>query len=239
MTVMCDKGVVMSKYGKCVLDEEYRKRLKIMEKELQSTLGRKLYYRFFKRVADVFCSLIALVFLCVLFPFIAIAIRIDTPGPVIFSQVRVGQRGHLFKIYKFRTMVKDADEHRDEFHMDKEHPFIQRKNDPRVTRVGRVLRKYSIDELPQLFCVLSGKMSFIGPRPFVREEILALDEKYLVRLMLKPGLTGLAQISGRGKLSVDKRMEYDMEYIREMSAWLDIKILWKTIITVSTHDGAL
>ena len=229
----------MSKYGKCVLDAEYRARLKGMEKKIRSTPGKRIYYPFFKRVADIFCSIVSLVFLCILFPFIAVAIKVDSPGPIIFSQIRVGQRGHLFKIYKFRTMVKDAEQHGENHLDDKDYPFMQRKNDPRVTRVGRVLRKLSIDELPQLFCVLRGTMSFIGPRPFIIAETKALDEKYLVRLMLKPGLTGLAQISGRGKLPVDKRMEYDLEYIENMSAKLDIKILWKTLITVTTHEGAL
>ncbi len=225
----------MSKYGKCVLDSDYRARLRELEKEIRNT---KIYYPFFKRVADILCSLIALVVLLVIFPFIAVAIAVDSPGPIIYSQIRVGKRGHLFKIYKLRTMVKDADKMA-VYTEDANFPFVQKKNDPRVTRVGRFLRKYSIDELPQLFCVLRGTMSFIGPRPFVVEETQALNEKYLVRLAVKPGLTGLAQISGRGRLPVDKRMEYDIEYIKSMSAWLDIKILWKTIITVSTHDGAL
>ena len=199
----------MSKYG-CVLDIEFRKKLKKMENEKKDTFVKRLYYPFFKRCADIFCSIVALVIFMLLFPFVAIAIRLDSPGPVIFSQIRVGQRGHLFKIYKLRTMEKDAEAHVDKtVFQNKDNPFLQQKNDPRVTRVGAFLRKYSIDELPQL-----------------------------IRLMVKPGLTGLAQISGRGNLPLKARMANDLEYIDKMSAWLDIKILWKTIFKITQHEGA-
>lgn len=228
----------MSKYG-CVLDHEMREKLKRLENEKKSTFVKRLYYPFFKRFADIFCSLICLILLCILFPFLAIAIKLDSKGPIIFSQIRVGQQGYLFKIYKFRTMRQDAEELVDKsVFQNKENPFLQHKNDPRVTRVGAFLRKYSIDELPQLFCVLRGTMSFIGPRPFIPEEIQVLKDEYLVRLTVKPGLTGLAQISGRGDLNLKERMEKDLEYIDSMSAWLDIKILWKTIFQVTNHEGA-
>lgn len=228
----------MSKYG-CVLNLELRKKLRALEDEKKNSFRKRLYYRFFKRFADISCSIVCLLVLIITFPFISIAILLDSPGPVIFSQIRVGQRGHLFKIYKFRTMRKDAEELIDDavFH-NKDNPFVQHKNDPRVTRVGHFLRKYSIDELPQLFCVLAGTMSFIGPRPFIPKEIEALDEKYMLRLMVKPGLTGLAQISGRGDLPLEQRMEKDLEYIDHMSARLDIKILWTTLVKIIKHEGA-
>ncbi|MBQ9941809.1 MAG: sugar transferase, partial [Christensenellaceae bacterium] len=210
-----------------------------MEDQKKSTFKKRLYYPFFKRSADIFCSLVLLIIFCVLFPFIAIAIKLDSPGPIFFSQLRVGQRGHLFRIYKLRTMRKDAEALVDKaVFRNKKNPFIQQEHDPRVTRVGHFLRKSSIDELPQLFCVLQGNMSFIGPRPLIPEEIHVLKEEYLYRLAVKPGLTGLAQVSGRGALDLRHKMEKDLEYIDTMSAWLDIKILWRTVIAVLRHKGA-
>ena len=120
----------------------------------------------------------------------------------------------------------------------KENPFLQHENDSRVTKVGAFLRKYSIDELPQLFCVLKGDMSFIGPRPFIIEETRVLNDDQLMRLAIKPGLTGLAQISGRNDLNLQQRIDKDLEYAESMSAPLDIKILWKTIIGVLKGEGA-
>jgi len=228
----------MSKYGS-MLHKDFRRELKHMENRKKDTFRKRLYYPVFKRTADIVCSLISLVFFCLIFPFIAIAIKLDSPGPIFFSQIRVGQRGHLFKIYKLRTMQKNAEELVDSsVFQDKDNPFIQHKNDPRVTRVGHFLRKYSIDELPQLFCVLSGTMSFIGPRPFIPEETSALKPQHLVRLMVKPGLTGLAQISGRNNLNLEERIAKDLEYIDNMSAWLDIKILWTTLRKITDHEGA-
>jgi len=221
------------------LDKPLRKELKAMENTKKSSFRKRLYYPVFKRTADIVCSLVALVVFCVLFPFIAIAIKVDSPGPIFFTQLRVGQRGHLFRIYKLRTMRVDAEELVDSSVFDnKKNPFVQHANDPRVTRVGHFLRRYSIDELPQLFCVLQGKMSFIGPRPLIPEEIHVLKKEYLFRLAVKPGLTGLAQISGRGDLDLRHKMEKDLAYIDTMSPWLDIKILWKTIFAVLRHKGA-
>lgn len=136
-------------------------------------------------------------------------------------------------------MVVDAEDKVDSStFLDKDNPFVQKEFDDRVTKVGAFLRKYSIDELPQLFCVLRGTMSFIGPRPFIPEEVQALSKEQLYRLMVKPGLTGLAQISGRNNLTLQERIDKDLEYIDNMSAWLDIKILFKTIVAVISKDGA-
>lgn len=222
----------MKKYG-CVLDAEFKKELKRRDSKKKDTLKKRLYYPIFKRLADIICSLVALIILAILFPFIFIAVKLDSKGPVIFTQLRVGQFGNLFKIYKLRTMYQDAEEHRDEQILkDKQKPFLQHEDDPRVTRVGKFLRKYSIDELPQLFCVLRGTMSFIGPRPFIPEETGVLTRDQLKRLTVKPGLTGLAQINGRSNLTLSERIDYDLYYIKNMSAWLDIKILWKTFWAV-------
>ncbi len=199
----------------------------------------KLYYPFFKRLADICCSLAALIVMLILLPFVAVAIKIDSRGPVFFSQMRVGQYGELIKIYKFRTMCADAEKKIDKnVFKNKNNPFLQHENDDRVTKVGAFLRKFSIDELPQLFCVFKGDMSFIGPRPFIIEETSVLSNEQLMRLAIRPGLTGLAQISGRNDLNLQERMEKDLEYMDNMSAGLDIKILWKTIIQVLTSKGA-
>lgn len=226
----------MRKYG-CVLDAKLQRELKNLDNQKKNTFAKKLYYPIFKRLADIICSLVALVVLLVMLPFIAIAIKIDSPGPVFFTQIRVGHLGYLFKIYKFRTMRVDAEDMIDKsVFNNRDNPFVQHENDPRVTRVGAFLRKYSIDELPQLFCVLGGKMSFIGPRPFIVEETKVLSDKQLYRLTVKPGLTGLAQISGRSSLNLERRISKDLEYIEKMSAWLDIKILWITLVKIIRHE---
>jgi len=229
----------MKKFG-CVLDAEFEKELRNSEKKKKNTWKKRLYYPVFKRFADIVCSLVALIVLAILFPFIYIAIKVDSKGPVIFTQLRVGQFGHLFKIYKLRTMYQDAEQHIEKnAFKDKHMPFIQHDHDPRVTKVGHFLRKFSIDELPQLFCVLRGTMSFIGPRPYIPEETSVLTQNQLRRLTVKPGLTGLAQINGRGHIPLEDRINYDLEYIDTMSAWLDIKILWKTIWSVLIKDHGM
>lgn len=217
---------------------ELHQRLIQREKEIKRNHS-KLYYPFFKRMADICCSVAALIVMLVLLPFVALAIKIDSPGPVFFSQPRVGQYGQIIKIYKFRTMCANAESLIDKsVFKNKENPFLQHENDSRVTKVGAFLRKYSIDELPQLFCVLKGDMSFIGPRPFIIEETRVLNDDQLMRLAIKPGLTGLAQISGRNDLNLQQRIDKDLEYSQSMSAPLDIKILWKTIIGVLKGEGA-
>ena len=136
-------------------------------------------------MADICCSIAALIVMVVLLPFVMIAIKIDSKGPIFFSQLRVGQYGELIKIYKFRTMCVDAEQLIDKnVFKNKDNPFLQHENDVRVTKVGAFLRKFSIDELPQLFCVLKGDMSFIGPRPFIIEETKVLNESQLMRLAI-------------------------------------------------------
>ena len=229
----------MKGYNDFHIDKKLVKELKKKESRKKDTFKKRLYYPFFKRTADIFCSLGCLCILIILFPFIAIAIKSDSKGPIFFTQIRIGKWGQPFKIYKLRTMVVDAEEKVDSStFLDKDNPFVQKEFDDRVTKVGAFLRKYSIDELPQLFCVLRGTMSFIGPRPFIPEEVQALSKEQLYRLMVKPGLTGLAQISGRNNLTLQERIDKDLEYIDNMSAWLDIKILFKTIVAVISKDGA-
>ena len=223
----------MKGYNDFHIDKKLVKELKKKESRKKDTFKKRLYYPFFKRTADIFCSLVCLCILIILFPFIAIAIKSDSKGPIFFTQIRIGKWGQPFKIYKLRTMVVDAEDKVDSStFLDKDNPFVQKEFDDRVTKVGAFLRKYSIDELPQLFNVLKGDMSLVGPRPerpqFVekfREEI----PRYMVKHQVRPGMTGWAQINGyRGDTSIRKRIEYDLYYIENWTVGLDLKILFLT-----------
>jgi lipopolysaccharide/colanic/teichoic acid biosynthesis glycosyltransferase len=225
--------------GDCVIDEELKIEFIEIEKKQKNTFAKKLYNPVFKRVADISCSIVALAILVILIPFVAVAIKLDSKGPIFFKQLRVGQHGVLFRMYKFRTMCHNAEGMIDQSTFDqKNNPFIQSENDKRVTKVGKFLRQFSIDELPQLFCVLKGDMSFIGPRAWIPNEIKKLNRDQLYRLVVKPGLTGYAQIKGRNNLPLDQRIEKDLYYIEHMSAALDIKILFLSIFAVIKQDGA-
>lgn len=196
-----------------------------------------IYYPVLKRIVDICVSFTGLVLLVILLPIIAIAIKTDTKGPVIFSQWRIGKNMRLFKMYKFRTMLKNAEAMIDQLPQD-DSPFLQRENDPRVTRAGAFLRRYSLDELPQFWNIIRGEMSFIGPRPFVEAEIEQLNPEHLRRLLIRPGLTGYAQINGRNDLSLNGRMEKDLYYVDHIEMWLDIRIFAKTIWVTFTRKGA-
>jgi lipopolysaccharide/colanic/teichoic acid biosynthesis glycosyltransferase len=169
----------------------------------------------------------------------AIAIKVDSPGPALFRQDRTGKGGRRFKMFKLRTMVKNAHELKEKYmHLNElSYPDFKISNDPRVTRVGRILRKSSLDELPEVFNVLRGEMSLVGPRP----TSFATDTYSLwhtARLEIPPGITGLWQVSGRGELEFDDRLRLDIAYIRNRSLWLDIKILFQTVGAVVTGRGA-
>lgn len=193
-----------------------------------------------KRLFDVVVSLFGLVLLSPVLIITAVAIKLDSPGPVIFKQKRIGKNGELFDFYKFRSMVVNAEELRAELAAANEAdgPVFKIREDPRVTRVGRFLRKYSIDELPQLFNVLKGDMSLVGPRPPLPGEVEEYGDLEWRRLEVIPGITGLWQVSGRSELSFKKWMELDIYYIENWSFWLDIKILLQTIPVVLTGKGA-
>ncbi len=171
---------------------------------------------------------------------IAIAIKLDSKGPVLFKQVRVGKNRKDFVIYKFRTMVVSAESKRelqiDPSNMDN---FVfQSKRDNRVTKVGSFLRNTSLDEIPQLFNVLFGDMSLVGPRPEIPDVVKYYPENYYQRLLVLPGITGLAQVSGRGEIELGKTIYYDLTYISNFSIWNDIKILFTTVFKVFKRDGA-
>ncbi|MBK8914769.1 MAG: sugar transferase [Phycisphaerales bacterium] len=171
------------------------------------------------RVAATIALLLALLPMC----WIAWRIRRDSPGPALFLQRRAGRDGRSFDLYKFRTMRTDADPYG-------ESP--QSGDDPRVTPFGRWLRETSLDELPQLLNVLRGEMSLVGPRPLYVQQMAEWDGRQRGRLLVKPGLTGLAQISGRGGLTIEQKLEFDVQYVERLSVGLDLWILWRTLRSV-------
>ena len=193
-----------------------------------------------KRVIDILGALIALVLLAPAMVGIALLIRLSSRGPVIFSQLRGGQGGVPFRIYKFRTMVIDAEDRKQELLQRNERngPAFKLRNDPRVTGIGRLLRRSSLDELPQFFNVLVGEMSLVGPRPLPVEECLASQDWHLRRLAVKPGITCIWQVSGRDDSCFDSWMRQDIEYIQRHSLLLDITLLFKTIPAVLSRRGA-
>jgi lipopolysaccharide/colanic/teichoic acid biosynthesis glycosyltransferase len=167
-----------------------------------------------------------------------IAVKLDTPGPFFFFQKRTGKGGKPIKVYKLRTMVKNAAELREQLmHLNElEPPDFKITNDPRVTRVGKFLRKTSLDELPQIFNVIKGDMTLVGPRPS-SYNAHTYDLWHTARFELKPGITGLAQVCGRSELLLDEKLRYDIAYLRNMSPWLDIQILIRTIPVVFRGQG--
>jgi exopolysaccharide biosynthesis polyprenyl glycosylphosphotransferase len=193
-----------------------------------------------KRVMDIVVSLVGLIVLSPLLVIVALIIRFTSPGPVLFAQERVGMNKRLFKLYKFRSMYVDAEKRRSELeHLNEmDGPVFKIKNDPRVTPIGRFIRKTSIDELPQLLNVLRGQMSLVGPRPPLPAEVDRYDWLYRRRLSIKPGITCLWQISGRNEITFKQWMEMDKAYIDNWSLWLDITILAKTVPAVLFSKGA-
>jgi exopolysaccharide biosynthesis polyprenyl glycosylphosphotransferase len=194
-----------------------------------------------KRMLDVVISVAALILLAPLFLIAAILIRWDSPGPIFFAQERVGLNKRRFRMYKFRTMVSGAERMQAELEVRNEAdgPVFKIKDDPRTTRVGKFLRKFSIDELPQFFIVLRGDMSLVGPRPLPVRDYNGFDQdRQRRRFSVRPGLTCLWQINGRSSISFDHWMDLDMQYIDQWSLWLDLKILAKTIPAVLRGTGA-
>jgi exopolysaccharide biosynthesis polyprenyl glycosylphosphotransferase len=193
-----------------------------------------------KRVLDVTVAIIAIILTAPIMLITAILIKLESPGPVIFKQVRVGKDGEHFYCYKFRSMYVDAEQRLRELQAKNEAdgPVFKMKRDPRVTRVGRVIRKLSIDELPQLFNVLKGEMSLVGPRPALPSEVAKYTYEQIGRLHAIPGITGLQQVSGRSDLDFKRWVELDLQYIAEQSIWKDIEILLRTIPAVILGRGA-
>ena len=200
----------------------------------------KKTYEFFKRSFDIVCSFLALVLLSPILLITAVAIKIDDGGPVIFAQTRIGKDGKIFRMYKFRSMCVDAERKIKELQDKNESDGLAFKmeHDPRITRVGRFIRKTSIDELPQLINILIGDMSIVGPRPPLGYEVYYYNEYQMQRLLVKPGLTCYWQCSGRSDVSFDEWMDMDIKYIKERGFWRDIAIILKTVPAVLFRKGA-
>jgi lipopolysaccharide/colanic/teichoic acid biosynthesis glycosyltransferase len=227
---------------------------------LDNTSRNRFMYFACKRCMDVLIATMLLVLLSPLMLLIAVLIKLDTPGPVIFVQERVGARQRCkngrrvweaqnFPFYKFRSMVRDADQSLHQAYIeawveghvkasDVARVKFKLTDDPRVTGVGRVLRKTSLDELPQLINVLKGEMSLVGPRPVPTYEVAKYEARHYERLATQPGITGLWQVNGRCQVSFEEMIRMDIEYIRHQSLWLDIKILFLTIPAVLSGRGA-
>lgn len=197
-------------------------------------------YRALKRVMDIGGSLGGLLLLLPLFPFIVLLIKLETPGPLFFRQVRVGRNGRLFPCYKFRSMAVNAEQMKEELrHLNEATgAAFKIKDDPRITGVGRFLRRSSLDEFPQLWNVLRGDMTIVGPRPQVPSEVAAYSPAHALRLLVKPGLTCLWQVSGRSHLDFEEWMELDRQYVRQSGTRLDLHILARTLPAVIQRKGA-
>lgn len=193
-----------------------------------------------KRAMDLTGSFIGLLLTLVLFPFIALAIKLDSPGPIFFKQTRVGLNGRKFEIYKFRSMSADAEAKKVELLAKNIHqgPIFKLENDPRITRMGHFLRRTSLDELPQFWNVLKGDMSLVGTRPPTPDEVERYQAWHYRRISIRPGMTGLWQVSGRNKIQdFDKIVEMDLRYISKWNIWLDLRILLKTFWVVWQLSG--
>jgi exopolysaccharide biosynthesis polyprenyl glycosylphosphotransferase len=193
-----------------------------------------------KRATDIVGAAVALPFVAILYPFVALAIKLDSRGPVIFKQTRVGRAGQEFTSYKFRTMSQDAERRLKQLQKRNEAtgPVFKIKHDPRITRVGRFLRQSSLDELPQFWNVLLGDMSLVGPRPPLPVEVAKYDRAAKRRLTIKPGITGPWQVSGRSNVGFEEWVRLDVYYIQNWSLLLDVTILLKTVVAVVTRKGA-
>jgi lipopolysaccharide/colanic/teichoic acid biosynthesis glycosyltransferase len=195
-----------------------------------------------KSVLEQTLAWLTLLLLAPVLILLAMVVRLDSPGPALFRQVRIGQDGRPFRIVKFRTMVMDAEARVEELVADNAYgtsgPFFKVRNDPRITRVGCVLRKTSLDELPQLLNIALGHMSVIGPRPLTPVEVEALGPLADVRHRVKPGLTGLWQVSGRSETSWEQRVALDDAYVQGWTPMLDLRILARTVVVVCRGTGA-
>ena len=211
----------------------------------ETTCISKQVYLTVKRLVDIVISLFALIILSPLFLLISLFIRIESKGNAIFTQDRIGQNGKLFKLYKFRSMVEDADDilieilsKNDELAL--EYRINKKfKNDPRITKIGKIIRKLSIDELPQLYNVLKGDMSLVGNRPYLPREIDDMRPHYEQIVKTKPGITGLWQTSGRSNTTFRTRCKMEAEYSEKVNAIMDIKIFFKTFVVVFKREGAV
>ena len=212
-----------------------------INKSIQKATNKKMAYKKTKRIMDVILSAVGMIVLSPIFLIIAIAIKLDSKGSVFFSHNRIGKNGKIIKIYKFRTMVPNAEDLIEKFDEEQIKEFKENyklKEDPRVTKVGKFLRKTSLDELPQILNILKGDLSIIGPRPVIEEELEKWGDNKSKLLSVTPGLTGYWAANGRSDITYDERIGMELFYIDNCSLLLDIKIFFKTIISVIKKEGA-
>lgn len=207
--------------------------------ENESTRGFS-FYEIIKRLIDIICSFMGLLAFSPLFIIIAIIIKFTSKGPVFFSQKRVGKYGREFDMYKFRSMVVNAEELKEKLAAQNEMsgPMFKMKDDPRVTKVGKFIRKTSLDELPQLWNVIKGDMSLVGPRPSLPKEVAQFEDWMHRRLEVKPGLTCYWQVSGRNNIDFEDWMKLDIRYVEERNLFVDIKLIFKTIFVLFGDKNA-
>ena len=208
------------------------------EYEFESAGGK--VYLFLKRGLDIVASTLGLIVLSPIIILVAIAIKLESKGPVLFSQDRVGKNGKIFKIYKMRSMVQNAEELKEKLLAQNEMsgPMFKMKDDPRITKVGKFIRKTSIDELPQLINVIKGDMSLVGPRPSLPKEVKEFEPWMYERLAVTPGLTCYWQVMGRNNIDFEDWMKLDIKYVRERNFFLDIKLIFKTFFVLFGDKNA-
>lgn len=214
----------------------------VSTKTYKEVLTKKTPYKVVKRIMDVILSSIALVVLSPIFAIIALAIKLESKGPVFFKHTRIGKDGKIIKIYKFRSMVENAEDLIKKFTPEQMKEYKENyklTDDPRITKVGKILRKTSLDELPQLINIIKGELSIIGPRPVVQKELEKYGPNAQKFLSVTPGLTGYWAANGRSCTSYEERMEMELFYVDNLSFKLDLKIFFKTIEAVIKREGAM
>lgn len=206
----------------------------------QERFKKNIVYYMIKRLMDVVGSIIGIILLMPIMIITAIAIKYESKGPIMFSQERVGINGKVFKMYKFRSMVTDAEAllYKLKNKNEMSGPMFKIADDPRITKVGKMIRRTSIDELPQLFNILKGDMSLVGPRPNLSREVEKFSEYHKLKLLGKPGLTCYWQVMGRNQIDFDEWMELDIKYLQERNLWIDLKLIFKTFFLLFGDENA-
>ena len=214
--------------------------LKIEFENIKENKAKLSFYEICKRAIDIIGAISGLLLLSPVIVIVACAIKFTSKGPIFFSQKRVGKNGELFDMYKFRSMVVNAEELKEKLEQQNEGygPMFKMKDDPRVTKVGRFIRKTSLDELPQLWNVLKGEMSLVGPRPSLPKEVKQFEDWMYKRLTVRPGLTCYWQVSGRNNIGFEEWMRLDNKYVDERNLWIDIKLIFKTVLVLFGDKNA-
>jgi len=224
-----------------MLDEKELETQGIAVKDIEKIREKNGFYKIVKRVIDIVLSLIGMILLSPVFLIISIIIKLDSKGPVFFIHSRIGEKGKPIGIYKFRTMVDNAEDLIKNFTPEQKEEFercYKLESDPRITKIGDFLRKTSLDELPQILNILKGELSIIGPRPIIQAELDKYEDNKDKFLSVKPGLTGYWAANGRSDTSYEERMKMELYYVDNMSFKLDLQIFFKTIFAVLKKEGA-